>query len=149
MSATGLEVFDKTLQTTNIWLDEIMREIGPDRNVAWLMFGAALRTLRDRLTVGLAAHLGAQLPLLIRGVYYDQWRPSELPVRMRSEQEFLECVAQELKDTRPVNPKKAVKSVFHVLNHHVDPNQVANVRDALPHDVRALWPVGGPAGRAA
>jgi len=28
MSATGLDVFDKTLQTTNIWLDEIMAKLG-------------------------------------------------------------------------------------------------------------------------
>ncbi len=35
MSATGLEVFDKTLQTTNIWLDEMTSVIGPDRRLAW------------------------------------------------------------------------------------------------------------------
>jgi hypothetical protein len=28
MSATSLDVFDKTLQTTNIWLDEIMVKLG-------------------------------------------------------------------------------------------------------------------------
>jgi hypothetical protein len=31
MSATGLDTFDKTLQTTNIWLDEIGATIGLDR----------------------------------------------------------------------------------------------------------------------
>jgi hypothetical protein len=29
MSATGPDVFDKTIQTTNVWLSEIMQEIGP------------------------------------------------------------------------------------------------------------------------
>ncbi len=29
MSATGLDVFDKTLQTTHIWLDELMAKIRP------------------------------------------------------------------------------------------------------------------------
>ena len=75
MSTTGLDVFDKTLQTTNIWLDEIMDVVGPDRGVAWHVLGAVLRTLRDRLPLGLAAHLGAQLPLLVRGTYYDQFQP--------------------------------------------------------------------------
>ena len=50
MAATGLDVFDKTLQTTNIWLDEIMEVIGPDRQVAWHTLGAVLRPLRDRLS---------------------------------------------------------------------------------------------------
>jgi Uncharacterized conserved protein (DUF2267) len=62
MSASGLEVFDKTLQTTHIWLDQIMKEIGPDRHVAWHVLRAVLRTLRDRISLGLAAHLGAMWP---------------------------------------------------------------------------------------
>ena len=73
MSATGLDVFDKTVQTTNIWLDEIMARMGPDRHIAWHILGAVLRALRDRLPLDDAAHLGAQLPLLVRGLYYDQW----------------------------------------------------------------------------
>ena len=75
MSATGLDVFDKTLQSTNIWLDEIMEKLGPDRQVAWHVLSAVLHALRDRLQIGLAVHLGAQLPLLVRGLYYDQWHP--------------------------------------------------------------------------
>jgi uncharacterized protein (DUF2267 family) len=72
MASTGLDVFDRTLQITNIWLDEIMEEVGPDRQVAWHMLSATLRTLRDRVPLELAAHFGAQLPLLVRGVCYDQ-----------------------------------------------------------------------------
>jgi len=73
MSSTGLDVFDKTLQTTHIWLDELMLVIGPDRQVALHVLGAVLRAIRDRVPLGLAVHLGSQLPLLVRGVYYDQW----------------------------------------------------------------------------
>ena len=76
MSATGLDVFDKTLQTTNIWLNEIMDEMGPDRQIAWKALSTVLHKLRDRLPVEAAAHLGAQLPLLVRGVYYDQYQPA-------------------------------------------------------------------------
>src|SRR4051812_39152588 len=46
MSATGLDVFDKTLQTTNIWLDEPMAEISSDRQAAWHVLGAVLRAVR-------------------------------------------------------------------------------------------------------
>ena len=135
-----MDVFDKTLQTTNIWLDEIMKEIGPDRHLAWHVLAAVLHPLRDRLPIGLAAHLGAQLPILVRGAYYDQWRPSEQELKLRSEEEFLQRVAQGLAGVRPVNTQKAVRAVFQVLNHYVDPNQIENVRGALPEGVRALWP---------
>jgi uncharacterized protein (DUF2267 family) len=146
MSATGLEVFDKTIQITNTWLGEIMETLGPDRQVAWHALGAVLRTVRDRIPLGLAAHLGAQLPLLVRGMYYDQWRPSEQPQKWRSVDEFFSIISGELSKLRPVNVRDAARAVFQVLNHHVDPNQVAKVKEALPEDVRRLWPltnVGG------
>ena len=59
MSATGLEVFDKSIQTTNIWLDEIMEDMGPDRQLAWHLLGAVLRTMRDRLPSGSARAIAA------------------------------------------------------------------------------------------
>ncbi|ESX72472.1 MULTISPECIES: DUF2267 domain-containing protein [unclassified Mesorhizobium] len=140
MSTTGLDVFDKTLQLTNIWLDEIMADLGPDRHVAWHTLGAVLRTLRDRLQIGLAAKLGAELPLLVRGAYYDRYRPADMPDKTRSLEEFLQHIADELKSTRPVDPEDAVRSVFRVLARHIDLGQSAKVRDALPKEIQALWP---------
>ena len=139
MSSTGLDVFDKTLQTTNIWLDEIMEAIGPDRSLAWHVLGAVLRTLRDRLPLGLAVHLGAQLPLLIRGTYYDQFQPGRDIERIRSEDEFLRHVSSEFGATRPVNVRIATQSVFSVLGRHVSPGLAEKVRDALPGHILALW----------
>src|SRR5437868_13335386 len=111
MSTTGLDVFDKTVQTTNIWLDDIMAAMGPDRHIAWHILGAVLRSLRDRLPLDEAAHLGAQMPLLVRGLYYDQWRPSAGMRKDRHQEDFLAHVGEELKGTRPVNVKEAVRTV--------------------------------------
>src|SRR5215218_4436831 len=105
MSATGLDVFDKTLQTTLTWLNEIMQVTGPDKQVAWHVLGAVLRTVRDRVPLQLAAHLGAELPLLIRGTFYDQWRPSDQPERYRTLDEFLVRVAEQSDAIRPVNAR--------------------------------------------
>jgi uncharacterized protein (DUF2267 family) len=143
MSSTGLDVFDKTLQTTHIWLDELMHEIGPDRQVAWHVLGAVLRAIRDRVPLGLAVHLGSQLPLLVRGVYYDQWRAQgETPENPpRSLDEFLKPIAEQLANTRPVNVRDATRAVFTVLSRHVNRGQIDKVRDALPEQVRNLWPL--------
>src|ERR687886_176925 len=65
MSSTGLEVFDRTVQETNIWLGEIAEDLGPDRQVAYRVLRAVLHALRDRLTVEQAAHLSAQLPRML------------------------------------------------------------------------------------
>lgn len=139
MSASGLKVFDKTLQITHIWLDDIMEEIGPDRRVAWKVLSTVLHKLRDRLPLDLAVHLGAQLPLLVRGVYYDQFEPEKLPMTCRHGEEFIAEVAEWLSDTRPVNPVVAVRAVFGVLSDNVSPGLVDKVREALPRDLRELW----------
>ena len=139
MSATGLDVFDKTLQTTNIWLDEIMSVLGPDRQVAWKVLSVVLHKLRDRLPVELAAHLSAELPLLVRGVYYDQFEPSKMPSDCRSRDEFVQEVTEWLADTRPVDPEDAIRSVFKVLSRHISQGQIDHVKQALSRHVRQMW----------
>jgi uncharacterized protein (DUF2267 family) len=138
MSATGLEVFDKTLQTTNSWLDEISEALGPDRKLAWKVLSVVLHKLRDRMPVDLSAHLGAELPLLVRGVYYDQFEPAKQPTDWDLDR-FAEEVAEGLSGVRPVNPRKAIRAVFSVLSRHVPRGQIAKVQQALPHDMRASW----------
>jgi len=138
MSANGLEVFDKTLQTTNIWLDQIMERLGPDRQVAWKALSTVLHKLRDRLPVEEAAHLGAQLPLLVRGVYYDQYQPARQPIRCNRE-EFVAEVTEWLADTRPVDPEEAIRAVFDVLSRNIDTGQVEKVKAILPDGIRDLW----------
>lgn len=139
MSATGLDVFDKTLQATNIWLGEIMERLGPDRQVAWKVLSTVLHKLRDRLPVALSAHLGAQLPLLIRGAYYDQFEPGRQPSDCNTPDEFAAEVAERLRDIRPVDPDEAIRAVFAVLSHHISDGQIAKVRNALPKGLRMLW----------
>ncbi len=144
MSTTGLEVFDKTLQSTNIWLDEITKRIGPDRAIAWKVLSTVLHKLRDRLPMDLAVHLGVQLPLLVRGVYYDQFEPAKLPTNWHTSDEFIHEVQKWLSDIRPVDAKEAVAAVFGVLSNHIAAGQTEKVRQALPKDIRALWPAPEP-----
>jgi uncharacterized protein (DUF2267 family) len=139
MSATGLPVFDKTLQTTNIWLDDIMVRLGPDRQAAWKVLSTVLHKLRDCLSVEAAAHLGAQLPLLVRGVYYDQYEPTRQPVKCRAREEFIEEVAEWLADARPLDPEEAIEAVFAVLSRHLDPGQIAKTKGVLAEPIRQLW----------
>lgn len=123
MSATGLDVFDRTIQITNIWLEEIMGQIGPDRQTAWKVLSTVLHKLRDRPQPELAAHLGAQLPLLVRGAYYDLYEPRKQPTGFANAEEFLSEVGKWLADIRPIDPTQAVGSVFTVLTRHVSAGQ--------------------------
>lgn len=139
MSATGLDVFDKTLQISNIWLNEITAQVGPDRRVAWKILSTVLHKLRDRLPVEVAAHLGAELPLLIRGVYYDQFEPARQPGKCRNLSDFADEVGVWLADTRPVDSLDAIRAVFSTLSRHVTQGQIRKVQGVLPRDICDFW----------
>ncbi|MFT8245780.1 DUF2267 domain-containing protein [Roseomonas sp. BN140053] len=139
MADTGFHVFDETLVSTVAWLDEVEAALGADRQAAWHALGAVLRTLRDRVPVGLAAHLGAQLPLLLRGAYYEAWHPTQPPERMRSLGAFAERIRAELPENSPVEPGEAMRAVFRVIAHRVDPGQVTKLVDVLPDELREVW----------
>ena len=139
MTADSLETFDKTVQTTNAWLDEIVDDIGPDRHVAWRALVAVLHTLRDRLPLAVAAHLGAQLPLLVRGAYYSEFAPARTPPPCGNAEDFLLLVSEKLQGGRPVDSADAVSAVFDVLSRNMTEGQIDKVRQALPHNIRSLW----------
>jgi uncharacterized protein (DUF2267 family) len=140
MAMTGLEVFDETMQKTNLWLKEIEAELGPDRHRAYQALRGVLHCLRDRLTVDEAAHLAAQLPMLVRGIYYEAYRPAGKPERIRSANEFLQHVGEHFRNMRPIGADDAVRAVFGVLNRHIDPGEIREIVMSLPRPVRTLWP---------
>jgi uncharacterized protein (DUF2267 family) len=100
-----------------------------------------LHQLRDRLTPDEAVGLGAQLPTILRGIYYEGWRPSRTPERIRSKRKFLDEVTMKLLP-RPVSPEEAVRDVFALIAHHCDPGEISQVIDQLPADIKELWPEG-------
>jgi uncharacterized protein (DUF2267 family) len=139
MSVTGLTVFDETVQKTNTWLKEIAEDLDADRHVAYQALRAVLHCLRDRLTVDEAAHLGDQLPMLVRGIYYEAWRAAGKPLKVRSREEFLARLATPLARS-PIEPEDAARAVFQVLERHVTPGEIEDVIQELPQDIRTLWP---------
>jgi uncharacterized protein (DUF2267 family) len=146
MSATGLEVFDSTLQQTNGWLKAIMEEMHwEDRRRAYLALRGTLHALRDYLIVDEGAQLAAQLPLLVRGIYYEGWKPSKVPATNRNRDDFLGRIKKEFERADPqVDPVRVVHAVLRVLTERVSAGEVEEVRDVLPKDVRALWPDATP-----
>jgi uncharacterized protein (DUF2267 family) len=141
MSATGLKAFDTTLQLTNGWLHELMDELDwPQRESAYHALRAVLHALRDRLPVGEVAALGAQLPLLVRGLYYEGWHPADKPLKGHRREELLAEVGAAFREDRDVDPERVARAVFRLLGRHVTAGEVEGVKHLLPAELRALWP---------
>src|SRR6266542_5670948 len=116
MSTTGITAFDSTLHTTNVWLNDLLEEMGwQDKQRAYHALRTVLHALRDRLPVDQAAALGAQLPMLVRGFYYEGWHPHGKPVKERKKEEFLAHVAADFRDDPSVDPEDVARSVFEVI----------------------------------
>jgi uncharacterized protein (DUF2267 family) len=141
MSATGLKVFDTTLQKTNSWLHEIMREMGcQERREAYQALRATLHALRDRLTIEEVAQLAAQLPMLVRGFYYEGWDPSGKPVKARDPEAFLALIAKELRGDDEIDADRAARAVFAVLARRITQGELEDIQGLLPKEIHRLWP---------
>lgn len=140
MSATGLTVFDRTVEKTNLWLDGIGETLGPNRQRAYHALRAVLFALRDRLTIEEAFHLSAQLPMLVRGIYWDGYRPTGKPEELRTLEEFLARVARHLDQIGPMQPEQCVDAVFAVLSRYVGEGELEEVRQMLPREIRSHFP---------
>jgi uncharacterized protein (DUF2267 family) len=138
--ATSLELFDATLQKTDQWL--VLMRLLPtdDRHVAYHALRATLHALRDRLTVDEVAQLGAQLPMLIRGFYYEGWDPTGKPLRIRHRQQFLYRITSELAYVNDKDPEDVARAVFTLLVQRISDGEIEDVKHILPADIRDLWP---------
>jgi uncharacterized protein (DUF2267 family) len=94
--------------------------------------------MRDRLTVDGVAHLGAQLPMLVRGLYYEGWHPAGKPLRLRHADEFLALVEREL-SPEVVDVVGSVRAAFRTLEQHLDPGAIASLLEVMPKEIRELW----------
>jgi uncharacterized protein (DUF2267 family) len=141
MSTTGVTAFDSTLQTTHIWLNDICEELGwaRDPQRAYHALRSVLHALRDRLHPEEAAGFAAQLPLLVRGTFYEGWHPAGKPIKTRSISEFLAPVADAFRGEKPSVPEEVTRAVFAVLKRHITSGEVSDIIAALPGDVQRLW----------
>lgn len=140
MSATGLAVFDSTVQTTNEWLREVMDRLGTaDKHRAYLALRVVLHALRDRLPVQEAVDLGAQLPMLVRGFYYEGWRLHDATRESRRLADLLAHVHASFKKDPEVDPEMVVRAVFETLTRHISEGEIGDVISALPAELKKLW----------
>jgi uncharacterized protein (DUF2267 family) len=116
MADSEVRGLETTIQKTNEWIDDISEEIGcMDKEEAYLALRSTLHALRDRLMPEEAIDLGAQLPMLIRGIYYEGYTMSGKPLRIRSKDDFIALVGRELRRNPEIDPEEAAEGVFAVL----------------------------------
>ncbi|MFU8816319.1 MAG: DUF2267 domain-containing protein [Pseudomonadales bacterium] len=144
MANHHVAAFDRTLQKTHIWIGGITNQMGwEEHEKGYVALRAVLHALRDRLPPDEAVDLAAQLPMLIRGIYFEGWRPSNKPLKYRHKEQFIEQVRREAPSVTDDEAERAVSAVFHQLSTEIDGGEVEDVRNAMPQEIREMWPVDG------
>jgi uncharacterized protein (DUF2267 family) len=130
------------LEKTNGVLKRIEEAYGwpkEQRNLSYNGMRAVLHAVRDRLTVEEAAQLSAQLPMLIRGIYFEGWDPSRVPMKTHRD-EFLARIRKEFPYEAPGGIERLFDKVVQALRRHITEGEWEDVRANLPKDVVAVLP---------
>jgi len=139
MRTTRVDVIDRSVEKTHIWLNDLAEELGTeDGHHAYSVLRAFLHALRDHLPVNEAAALAAQLPIFVRGVFYEGWDPSRTPEHTRDLDSFLERIAGEAGLAGETEASFAATAASRVLRRHVSAGEGDSVLHALPHHLREL-----------
>lgn len=140
MSVTGLTALDHAPQVVAEWLNRLQEDLGwDDRPRAYLLLRETLKAIRDYLSVEEAADLSAQLPLLIRALFFDGWVPSRTPAHPRGKEDFIRRVADHFTDRPLENPEGAVAAVFDLLRRQISEGEFDQITRAMRKPLRELW----------
>lgn len=137
MSRTGVDSLDRSIDKTNTWLADVADGFGTqDRRLAYRVTRSWMHTLRDRLPVPVAAHIAAQLPDLLRGVFYEGWNPSKVPMKYGRD----EYVSRFAHDAQIHNTevRKAGRLVTAAMRRHMSSGVIDEALGVLPADIRHL-----------
>jgi uncharacterized protein (DUF2267 family) len=136
---TEPNIIERSAEKAHLWINDLAGELGTDdHQAAYRVLRAYLHALRDRLPVDEAAQLGAQLPELVRGIYYEGWDPSRTPVRYDGFSDFLSRVSSEALLGGETDASFAVGAAATVLRRHVSSGEIEDIMAILPQDLRPI-----------
>lgn len=136
-TSTKVSALDHAMHTAHTWVNDVARELGTeDREFAYRVLRAWLHTLRDRLTVEASAHFAAQLPDLIRGVFYAGWNPNTVPEKYDAQAYTLRFVREANISVHDVG--KVAAATTAAMLHHLPAAQIDKALGQLPPEIRTL-----------
>lgn len=134
------EVLERTLHETHDWLNDLAARLGwEDRRACWRVLSVSLHMMRDRMATPEVAHLGAQLPTMVRGAYYEGWRPAaegSLPHDLGS---FLRPLNEAFDAVPAFDAERAFAAVVALLRERITEGEMQHVKRMMPQDVAAIW----------
>lgn len=140
MTATTIHAFAHAAEQAQQWVNELGVDLGWNDKRAYRLLRTVLHALRDWLQPDEAADLAAQLPILVRGVYFEGWRPTGAQAAERSKADFILRIDAAFSDDPIYDSEAAIAAVFRLLDRHVSSGEIDQVRASMRKSLRKLWP---------
>ncbi len=141
MTAQGLEAIDHSVQMTHEWVNELAERLDyVSHRRALRLMRVVMHRIRDHLLTNEVAQLSAQLPVIIRGFFFEGWVPKLTPIKARRGEDFVAFVRNQMKHADEYRGQDDIKCVFDLLNARISPGEIEDIRASLPEDLRAIWP---------
>jgi uncharacterized protein (DUF2267 family) len=77
--------------------------------------------------------------MLVRGFYYEGWKPADTPRKERHKEDFLAHVKHDFRSDEHMDAEQIVRAVFRVLARHISEGEIKDIQLILPAELRALW----------
>ena len=141
MTENYRSTMNHTTQMTDQWVHQIDELVSwEDSNRSFRLLRVTLQAIRDLLGVDEAAQLAAQLPLFIRGVYFEGWNPPAASVKQRDKPDFIARVRDAFPGRLLVDDEEAAGIIFSVLNTRISAGEINDIRGSLRKGLRDIWP---------
>ena len=136
-----IHVFERTTHEAHEWVNELAGRTGwtSERDVLRLL-RVVLTKIRDHLLVDEMAQFAAQLPTVLRGMFYEGWQPKKTPIHERHAADFVADIETKIKDVADYDGPADIKAVFNLLNARLSRGEIEDVRACLPTELREMWP---------
>ncbi|MFF5056415.1 DUF2267 domain-containing protein [Micromonospora sp. NPDC000663] len=142
MADTMISAFESSLDKTNLILKDIETAYGwpkDRRNQSYAALRTVLHLLRDRLPVNESVEFAQQLPVLVRGIYFDGWNPSDVPIKLNRD-DFLYEVRQGFPYDVDGGPERVTQVVLDTLRRHITQGEWQDVKETMPKDLATFFP---------
>jgi uncharacterized protein (DUF2267 family) len=140
MSSTKVSSLDRSIQSSIEWLNDIKEELKwKDDERVYAATKVTLQTLRDRMIVDETFELAAQMPLLLKGIYFDGYDPSGKPLTIRSREELFDEIQDRFDKAEGLSGEIITRAVLKVLYKRAGEGEMDDIKENMPADIQGLF----------
>ncbi len=132
--------FEKHCNEANSWLIDIADNLDHPGRTDWAYgcLKAVLHTIRDRTTLEEVFHFSAQLPVMIRGIYFEGYKPSGKPEKLNANK-FMLKIKKEMGERTVVTAEEGFRVVLELLYKKTSEGEMDDLRGLMPKGIQQIW----------